>query len=624
MIIALLLACQSDVPETPPVCAVGSAWSGSEVVFEDRSEAWGLDEIGPVGVRLSAVDFDGDGWIDLAVRSGNSRDDFAAGTRSAWLLRNTGDGRFEDVTVASGIRQLRGSDDTDTGRPGAVWVWADVDNDGDLDVYTGLPDPDADESEHSEILLNQGDGTFELAEEISGWRSSDDAPYGAAFSDVDRDGRVDLWLGQYRGTGGVVQSDELWLGDGSGGFEKQSRRLGIKTEDWVDVETLNEARAHTLAWSAAACDLNGDGWPELLASSYGRSPNHLWLNDGGSFTNWSVESGYAFDHRTDWTTNENARCFCTLQPSAEDCEGVPAPELMGCAAGQELRWSHDADREPYRLGGNSGATVCRDVDNDGWPDLLTTEIVHWDVGDSSDPSELLFNTGGEAPHFERPGNEVTGLTRTHDIDGWNDGDITGSILDFDNDGWPDVYIGSSDYPSARGWLWHQSDPRSFERVPKGQGVDHLRSHGSVVADFDRDGDLDLVVGHSTARCDDDCYSPAVPRLLENLTNDEGQSNWVSLKLIASPATGANAAAIGARVRVVADGLTQTQEVVGGHGQWGSQDPLELHFGLGASCGAEVEVRWPDAGGTTEAFVVPGSGRYVLTRGAPSALPAPVE
>ena len=55
--------------------------------------------------------------------------------------------------------------------------------------------------------------------------------------------------------------------------------------------------------------------------------------------------------------------------------------------------------------------MCRDVDNDGWVDLLTTEIVHWDVGANSDPSELLFNLGDPAIRFERPGNEATGLTR---------------------------------------------------------------------------------------------------------------------------------------------------------------------------------------------------------------------
>ncbi len=622
----LLLACGADgEPEVPVECAVGTAWQEGEQAFEDRSAAWGLDTLGAVGVRLSAVDFDGDGWIDLAVRNDNAPDDFGPdGRRSAWLLRNTGNGTFEDVTESSGIRQLRGGGDQ--GRPGAVWVWADVDNDGDLDVYTGLPDADVSDptyEAHSEILLNAGDGTFTLAPESRAFDDPLDQPYGAAFVDVDRDGHIDLWTGQWA-AGGSYQQDQLFLGDGAGGFDKGTNKAGLGTEAWVDVDTINAGRAHSGAWSAAACDLNNDGWPELLASSYGRAPNHLWRAKGdGSYKNVSVKSGYAFDERVDWSDNESARCWCTLNPSSEDCDGVEPPELIACSTNDDaFRWNHSSDREPYRLGGNSGATTCRDVNNDGWLDLLTSEIVHWDVGSSSDPSELLFNEQDPDVSFRRPGNEQTGLTRTRDGDTWDDGDITGSVLDFDNDGWPDVYVGSSDYSGTRGWLWRQAEPERFERVPRKQGIDHMRSHGSVAADFDRDGDLDFVVGHSTARCDDDCYEVAHPRLWENLTNDAGEANWLQLLLVGD-GRGANASAIGARVEVTVDGLTQTQEVVGGHGQWGSQDPLELHFGLGAGCEAEVMVRWPDAAGTTQSFAIAGSGRYRLTMGSPQAVAEPM-
>ena len=112
------------------------------------------------------------------------------------------------------------------------------------------------------------------------------------------------------------------------------------------------------AWAGAACDLNRDGWPELLAASYGRAPNHLWLNEGGEFVNQSVASGFAFDDRIDWSDNESARCFCKLHPDEEDCAGVPAPALTACSSDADiLRWDHDYDREPFRLGGNSGTTV---------------------------------------------------------------------------------------------------------------------------------------------------------------------------------------------------------------------------------------------------------------------------
>ncbi|MCB9761640.1 MAG: CRTAC1 family protein [Alphaproteobacteria bacterium] len=613
LLIALLLpSCTHkdaavDSTGLPPVCNAGSVWTPGTTAFRDASADWGITDLMPVGVRVDAVDFDGDGWTDLAVRSGWDGDDFNGGNRSTWLLRNTGEGRFEDVTQSSGVVVGRDGD-TSAGRAGPVWVFADVDNDGDLDLYTGLPDADNNFSETSEIRLNNGDGTFSLADGGDARVERSDTPYGAAFADVDRDGNVDLWTGQY----GAIQ-DLLFAGDGAGGFTEVTGERGLTTRRWAQLSDLNQGLAHSNAWSAAACDLNNDGAPELLASSYGRAPNHLWLNDGaGSFTNVSVDSNYAFDHRTDWSDNESARCWCTLHPTDADCAGVPAPERIACSSdGDAFRWDHTYDREPFRLGGNSGATVCRDVDNDGWVDLLTTEIVHWDVGTSSDPSELLFNTQDPNVVFERPGNEVTGLTREHDRTDWNDGDITGSIFDFDNDGWPDVWIGSSDYAGTRGLLFHQTAPRQFEAVPPADGVDHTRSHGSAIADFDRDGDLDIVVGHSTARCSDDCRDTFEVRLFENLMGED--SNFLQLHLVGTG--GSNAAAVGARVEVTADGVTQVQHVTGGFGQWGNQDDLTLHFGLGGACEADVTVTWPDADGTTETFALGGGYRYVVTQGA---------
>jgi len=575
----------------PPVCNPGSAYDGQTAAFRDASADWGLDSLELAGVRLSAVDFDDDGWPDLAVRRDDER---------MWLLRNTGTGRFEDVTEASGIRARRRGRGA---RGGTAWVWADVDNDGDLDVYTGLPDPAGDDT--SELLLNQGDGTFELGPRNSAIRDAIRV-YGAVFTDVDRDGAIDLFQGSF----GQAQ-DRLLIGQGDGTFADRTRGRGLVTEPWEALDVLNEARAHSNAWAVGACDLDADGAPELLVSSYGRAPNHLWHNDGaGSFDNRSIASGYAFDDEQDWSDNESARCWCTLHPDDAGCAGVPAPAIPCASDGDAFRWNHATDREPFRLGGNSGQTTCADLDQDGRLDLVTSEIVHWDVGSSADPSQILHNVGDL--RFERPGNETTGLTRPRPDPIWDDGDITNDAFDFDNDGRTDVWIGATDYPGNRGLLYHNEGDLRFSRVPRRLGIDHARSHGSVAADFDRDGDLDLVVGHSTARCGgvDDCYESPHPRLFENLTVD---SNYLQLRLVGGE--GSNRAAIGARVEVLTDGEhLQVQEVDGGGGQFGSQTDLALHFGLGEACEAEVTVRWPDADGTTETLSLGGGYRYQITQG----------
>jgi len=610
LFVTTLFSCNgAEKSDSAVPCPEVQAWDGTSPAFAEATAAWGLEDIDPRGIRISAVDFDGDGWPDLAVRAGGG-DNWAEGTRKNWLLRNTGSGSFEDVTEASGILTRRDGD-TSRGRPGPMWAFADVDGDGDLDVYTGHPDREGSSVESSELMLNNGDGTFSLGPADSDLRRGEgDMPYGVAFVDFDRDGRVDLWATQYDDADGP-QRDRLYRNEGAGVFREVAQAQGIDTEAWRSLSALNAAEAHTRSWAALACDLDDDGWPELLSSSYGRSPNHLWRAKGdGTYTNESVASGYAFDERVDWSDNESARCWCTLNPSDADCEGVPEPERIACSSNSDaFRWDHAYDREPFRLGGSSGATLCLDADNDGHMDLLTTEIVHWDVGSSSDPSELLFNTGSGAV-FERPGNEQTGLIREHELVDWNDGDITASAFDFDNDGRVDIWIGGTDYEGTRGLLFHNEGDRRWSPVPLDVGIDHTRAHGSAVADFDRDGDLDIVVGHSTMRCEDDCYETNRVRLFENRVGQDVGA--VSVELVDTGTD--NTRAIGARIRLTAGDQTQVRQVDGAHGQFGQQDDLVQHFGLGAACAAEAEVRWPDPDGTTQTVRFPAPGRYRLEKG----------
>jgi hypothetical protein len=590
--------------------------------FREVTSEWGL--AGIVGTRLAVTDLEGDGAPDVFVRlGGNAPDDFATpGGRRSFLMRNTGTRMFEDVLVASGVRATRADHGT-LGRPGEVVAWGDVDNDGDLDLYTGMSTgiDGALDGETSEILSNDGSGVFALgsADGVIRRLGDVDAVAAATFLDYDRDGRLDLFVAEHNYTPAGAQSviylgDHLYRGDGTGRFEEVTAAAGLETVGWNDIDDINAGRAHSRAWSSAACDLDGDGTSEILVASYGRAPNHLWqgADDGTTvrYENRSVSSGYAFDGNQDWTDNELARCYCQASPGAAGCAGVAAPRI---ACGQ-VNWQHLVDREPFRLGGNSGTTVCADVNNDGHLDLLTTEITHWWAGQSADRSELLINSGEPAVRFERPGLVATGLERMNPAVNWDNGDMTAAVFDFDNDGLPDVYVGASDYPGNRGLLFHQTDTGAFEAVPIAEGIDHHRSHGVVHADFDRDGDLDVMVGHSRARCDPsspvDCYATQQVRLFENVLGDQG--NWIQVRLVGR--AGVNAAAIGARVSVTAGGVTQTQEVSGGFGHYGIQNDLVLHFGLGAACEAAVTVRWPDRGLTTESATLLAGHRYTWTFG----------
>ncbi len=620
---ALAEACVIQVSDK---CGPGTSWGPGAILFEEVTEEWGLIDLGVQGQRISVADFDGDGYPDLAVRrAGGGADDFSSGGhRSSWLLRNTGHGIFEDVTQSSGFAARRRGDPSELGRPMEVVIFADVDGDGHLDAFTSWKGGD-ESGQSSEIMLGDGTGGFILGPEDNPLRREGKLINiaGAAFVDIGRNGQIDLWLG-HGVQGASPAQDRLYRGDGGGRFYDHTAGYGLVTRPWSSIDDLNAGLAHSNSWAAAACDLDGDGIPELLSSSYGRAPNHLWLgrlDDAGRviFENHSVASGYAYDHRMDWTDNESARCYCMHNRHLEECADVPTPRWIRCMSENDaFRWNHATDREPYRLGGNSAATVCADITGDGRLDLFTTEIVHWDVGSSSDPSEVLVNTGETPLRFERPGPDVMGMTRPREVP-WDDGDMTAAVFDADNSGRMDILIGSSDYPGTRAWLYLQREDGTFVPVPLELGVDHKSSHGVGVADFNQNGALDLVLGHSRTRCSsgDHCYETAQTRLFQNVLASEG--NFIQVDLVGGART--NRSAIGAQVTVLFGDRIQLQEVDGGHGHYGAQKDRVLHFGLGPECEAEVTIRWPDRDLTEQRFRARTGYRYRVVQGE---APVPVE
>jgi len=198
----------------------------------------------PMGLAMegsrdaAAADFDGDGRTDRVV---------VATDGSPRLFHNRGQGRFEDVTAASGLAAVR--------RAGAVAV-GDYDNDGSLDLFfTSLDGSDA------ALYHNRGDGTFELDRRTSGLRRRLAGVVGldAAFFDFDNDGRLDLVV---VGKGGV----RLFRNDATRGFEDLSSILP---------DSLRAGRA------VAVADIDQDGDLDLIVVGWDGRPRVL-RNDGGN------------------------------------------------------------------------------------------------------------------------------------------------------------------------------------------------------------------------------------------------------------------------------------------------------------------------------------------------------
>ena len=198
----------------------------------------------PMGLAMqssrdaAAGDFDGDGRTDLVVVAADGR---------VRLFHNRGQGRFEDVTPASGLAAVK--------HAGAVEL-GDYDNDGFLDLFlTSLDGTDP------ALYHNRGDGTFELDGRTSSLRRklSGVAGLDAAFFDFDNDGRLDLVV---VGKGGV----RLFRNDATRGFEDYSSILP---------ESLRAGRA------VAVADIDQDGDLDLIVVGWDGRPRVL-RNDGGN------------------------------------------------------------------------------------------------------------------------------------------------------------------------------------------------------------------------------------------------------------------------------------------------------------------------------------------------------
>jgi len=521
--------------------------------FVDRARESGLDFVHVNGMSgklympevlapgVALFDFDNDGDLDVYLVQGRPLSSSAGlesktrptplGDLNGRLFRNdlrvNSDGtrtlRFTDVTRESGIV---------TPGYGMGVAAGDFNNDGWVDLYLTKFDAP------NQLLRNNGNGTFTDVSKSSGtdlrsWSVS------ASFVDVNRDGWLDLYVGNYVRYS-LEHSTQCFGASGAldycmpDAYQPLQDRLFINRRDGTFADasvTSGIAREYGPALGVSTADFNGDGWMDIYVANDGKE-NQLWLNKkDGTFENVALLSGVALP----------------VTGKAEASMGVDAG----------------------------------DFDDDGDEDLFMTEL-------TSQGSNLYVNDGSAVfdDRSTPSGVGPASVPFTGFGTGW---------FDYDNDGRLDLLsvngtvqiiesLRQAKDPlplHQRKLLFHNLGGGRFQEVSAQAGAVFALSEvgrGAAFGDVDNDGLVDVLVGNNNGPT----------RLLINQTANG--HHWIGLRL----AGVGGRDMLGARVEVIQAGAPTRWRRARSDGSYASANDPRVIVGLGESSSPpDVRVTWPD-------------------------------
>lgn len=469
---------------------------------------------------------------------------------------SAGNGAFTNVTRDLGLCYEvadDGRERTEIRLQGGGIALADIDRDGRLDLYVT----------HGRNLrgrLFRFNGARFVERENTGVapRGIDQAAY---FVDVDEDGWLDLISVQEDGI-------EVFFNDWFGRFRPNAGATNIEN-----------TRATT---SMAAADYDGDGDLDLFFAHWGTGHTHgqtefLWEQKGqGTFADVSYRVP---TEAADGVVGESEYSFTPVFADFDDDGDADLLLASDFGSSQVLRniaggnAFTDLTTDVISDENGMGGTVA-DYDKDGDLDWFVSSIWDAEVATNWTGNRLYRNDGQGV--FEDATDDA-GVRQG----GWGWG---ACFADFDNDGHADLFH-TNGYPDEGGGKFEADPSRLFMANGDGTfteraaalGLDHTdQGRGVACADYNDDGKVDVFIANNGK-------SPTVFR------NDHANGNAYLAIDLAGP--DGNPQGIGARVLVESASGRQLAEMRLGEGYL-SQAPARLHFGLGADRSATVEVRWP--------------------------------
>ncbi|HEY7447674.1 MAG TPA: CRTAC1 family protein [Vicinamibacterales bacterium] len=512
------------------------------VQFRHNSGAYGgklLPET--LGSGCAFLDYDGDGWQDILLVNGMDWAGHKKRRSTLRLYRNNRNGTFADVTQSAGL---------DVELYGMGVAVGDWNNDGFPDLFVTCVG-------QSRLFRNTGKGTFVDITRASGLDGRQAFSTSALWFDFDRDGLLDLFVCNYVRwsvehdvfcsldgkqksycTPEAYRGETCWLfrNRGNGTFEDVTARCGIFD-------------SNSKSLGVAMLDHDQDGWPDLFVAN-DTQPNRLFRNmRNGTFQDLAVQAGVAF--------SEDGKARAGMGVDAADFDNSGRSglaitnfdnEMIGLYRVQNPGLYQDvairAGVGPASRNTLGFGCVFADVDLDGALDLIVANG-HIDETVRS----IRGNVGyAQAPHLFL--NQRNGTFR--------------------------------DVAAAAGG--------GFAQPKVGRGL--------ACGDFDRDGDVDLLITTNNG--------PAVLFRNDQLAGHRS----IRLKLVG---TQSNRDAIGASVRVFYEGTTQSRFVKSGS-SYLSQSELPVTFGIGRRDRVDrIVVNWP-SGKTEEASNVAAGRAYEWVEG----------
>ena len=528
------------------------------------------------GGGVAVGDVNNDGLVDIY---------FTSNLESNKLYINKGGIKFEDVTQSAGVKGKYGF------ATGVTMV--DINQDGLLDIYICKSGQfkDADKR-RNELYVNQGvdKNGYPVFEEQASIYGIDIPAFStqATFFDYDRDNDLDMFLinhGIKSFEGGRVAELALEKSElrGERLYENENGHYHDVTDE---AGIINNNLGYCLG--VGISDLNNDQWPDIYVSVDYSGKDHLYLNNqDGTFTesillatkhisNFSMGNDMADFNNDGWTDIMTVDMASEHNYQTKASMGGMNPrkfhELV--ALGQHHQYMYNALQmnRGYAQGSKiplfsevaqiagvaktdwSWAPLIFDMDNDGLKDIFISNGIKRD-----------FRNNDYINYKKQKDEEVKKLINNKEH--W---DISAYVSDL---------LQRMPQRKSTNYFYKNEGSMKFSQWNDG-GMDKASSsNGAAYADFDKDGDLDLVVNNA-----DD------PAIIYRNNTDKGQNSYLLIKLMGPKG---NRNGIGARVKVVHGRETQYLEQYLSRGFQSSVDRV-LHFGLGEYGNIDtLQITWPD-------------------------------